>query len=295
MTDALWQEQSKCKLLESDLHDMRLHVHGLDAQLIDLQTLLEQEKAQNRLALEDTQTQLAFMRERQEREEMESGGRLIENAQRETNYYKDLASEHERYCNVLQNKVSELERALEARQVSSSSNEGLIGQYSRSIKDMQDTMVEMERQIISLREQNLHLQQCIEKKGDQAKDVHVLQAAFEDEHSKRRIIERELEQLKNEMISLQQLKLTESNHFQKALDDIRGQLESEIKNSIAKDDEIRSLHKERGVLTSHIEGLQIEVGRLNDIARELNDKNKRLNEKLNEVIFGKAATYKQKA
>jgi hypothetical protein len=45
----------------------------------------------------------------------------------------------------LQNKVSELERALEARQVSSSSNEGLIGQYSRSIKDMQDTMVEMER------------------------------------------------------------------------------------------------------------------------------------------------------
>ena len=30
MTEALWQEQSKVKLLESDLHDMRLHVHGLD-------------------------------------------------------------------------------------------------------------------------------------------------------------------------------------------------------------------------------------------------------------------------
>lgn len=47
-------------------------------------------------------------------------------------------------------------------------------------------------------------------------------------------------------------------------------------------------------MAEQIEGLHAEIGRLNDICRELNDKNRRLNEKLNEVIFDKATNYKQK-
>jgi len=47
-------------------------------------------------------------------------------------------------------------------------------------------------------------------------------------------------------------------------------------------------------MAEQVEGMQAEITRLNDICRDLNDKNRRLNEKLNEVIFDKATSYKQK-
>lgn len=74
-----------------------------------------------------------------------------------------------------------------------------MGQYARSLKEMQEAKTESDRQLANFREQNTYLKEALEKKAEQAKDIHVLQAAFEDEHNKRRVTEREIEQLKTEI------------------------------------------------------------------------------------------------
>ena len=88
------------------------------------------------------------------------------------------------------------------------------------------------------------------------------------------------------------MKLTEGNHYQKAIDEIRSQLEESVKSSHTKDEEIRSLHNLNGSLGGQIEVLEGDILTLNDLLRDLDDNNRRLNEKLNEVIFSKASTYK---
>lgn len=46
------------------------------------------------------------------------------------------------------------------------SNEGLLGQYARSLKDMQEAKSESDRQLAHFKEQNAYLKDALEKKVD---------------------------------------------------------------------------------------------------------------------------------
>jgi hypothetical protein len=116
-----------------------------------------------------------------------------------------------------------------------------------------------ERECISIRETNIQIQTALDRERLACKDVQVLQAAFEEEHSKRRGKDREVESFKTELLTLQELKQTESEHYKRALDEIRSQFELEIKKGQVKDEEVRSLHSENQAAREKIQLLEEEA------------------------------------
>jgi predicted nucleic acid-binding Zn-ribbon protein len=102
LTDSLWKEQSRCKSLETELSDLRLHIKSIDQAHSDLLQQLEREKTANLAALERTRTEVERMRERQEREQRDKEERLINGMQREIGHYKGLSEELERQNRQLQ-------------------------------------------------------------------------------------------------------------------------------------------------------------------------------------------------
>jgi len=80
----------------------------------------------NKAALDDTQAQLMFLREMKERDVFDH----------EVNYYRDLACEHQRHATSLEAKIQELESMLDMNHQNACSNEGLLGQYARSLKEI---------------------------------------------------------------------------------------------------------------------------------------------------------------
>ena len=64
LTDNLWREQSKVKGVESELHDLRLHLKVLQGENADLKLSLDKEKQANLVAIDRTRLEIERMRDR---------------------------------------------------------------------------------------------------------------------------------------------------------------------------------------------------------------------------------------
>jgi len=64
LTDNLWREQSKVKSVESELHDLRLHLKVLQGENADLKLSLDKEKQANMVAIDRTRLEIERMRDR---------------------------------------------------------------------------------------------------------------------------------------------------------------------------------------------------------------------------------------
>lgn len=109
LTDQLWAEQTRSKGLENDLNDLRLHVQALNREIQSLQASTKDEQRRNKQSLDMTIVELERMRDRNMQEARDYEERLIENAQRECNYFRDMTAELERANLVLEGRVAELE------------------------------------------------------------------------------------------------------------------------------------------------------------------------------------------
>lgn len=64
LTENLWKEQAKYKSLESELHDLRLHLKIITSENSELKQLYEREKSANLQSMERTRAEIDRMRER---------------------------------------------------------------------------------------------------------------------------------------------------------------------------------------------------------------------------------------
>jgi hypothetical protein len=64
LTDNLWREQSKVKSVESELHDLMLHLKVLQGENADLKLSLDKEKQTNMLAIDRTRVEIERIRDR---------------------------------------------------------------------------------------------------------------------------------------------------------------------------------------------------------------------------------------
>lgn len=78
VTEQLWSEQSRCKVIENDLHDQRLLVTQLQVEMGDLKILLERERSHASSALDHTRSELQRIRERQEWEKSSHEDRMFD-------------------------------------------------------------------------------------------------------------------------------------------------------------------------------------------------------------------------
>jgi predicted nucleic acid-binding Zn-ribbon protein len=82
--------------------------------------------------------------------------------------------------------------------------------------------------------------------------------------------------------------------MRRTIDDLKYSNEEHIKTIHLKDEEVRFLHKEIQTWREVIDKSGDEVTALKEIIADLEDKNRKLNEKLNEIIYNKASAYKQR-
>lgn len=78
------------------------------------------------------------------------------------------------------------------------------------------------------------------------------------------------------------------------MDDMKYQNEENLRVINTKDTEISYMQKDIAQLREIIDRGQEEQEELKKLIEELENKNRRLNEKLNEVIYNKAAAYKER-
>jgi hypothetical protein len=64
LTDNLWREQSKVKSVESELHDLMLHLKVLQGENADLKLSLDKEKQANMVAIDRTRIEIERIRDR---------------------------------------------------------------------------------------------------------------------------------------------------------------------------------------------------------------------------------------
>jgi predicted nucleic acid-binding Zn-ribbon protein len=64
LTDNLWREQSKVKSVESELHDLMLHLKVLQGENTDLKLSLDKEKQASMVAIDRTRVEIERIRDR---------------------------------------------------------------------------------------------------------------------------------------------------------------------------------------------------------------------------------------
>jgi predicted nucleic acid-binding Zn-ribbon protein len=64
LTDNLWREQSKVKSVESELHDLMLHLKVLQGENTDLKLSLDKEKQASMVAIDRTRIEIERIRDR---------------------------------------------------------------------------------------------------------------------------------------------------------------------------------------------------------------------------------------
>lgn len=106
--------------------------------------------------------------------------------------------------------------------------------------------------------------------------------------------DRECEQLRVDFQSLQQLKAQEVDHYKRSIEELRAQLEEHRVKGVKKEEENRAMAREIREQREHVGHAQAEVDALKLVVQELEQKNRRLSDRLNEIIFNKASVYKQK-
>ena len=86
----------------------------------------------------------------------------------------------------------------------------------------------------------------------------------------------------------------DNDNLKRALDDLRYQNEEAIRTINMKDEEIRFLQKDIMTWREMKDKQSDEIEALKQIITDLEDKNRKLNEKINSIIYNKAAIYKEK-
>jgi len=92
----------------------------------------------------------------------------------------------------------------------------------------------------------------------------------------------------------QAYKTQESDNLKRAMDDLKYQQEESLRIINLKDQEILYLQKDLSQLRELLDRGQEEHEGLKVLIAELEAKNRRLNDKLTQVIYNKAAAYKEK-
>lgn len=86
----------------------------------------------------------------------------------------------------------------------------------------------------------------------------------------------------------------EVSNLKRALDDLRYQHEDSMRVIAVKNEEIRHLQNDMSGMREMHAKLERDIEHYQNIIADLEDKNRKLNEKLNEVIYNKASAYKQR-
>ena len=123
-------------------------------------------------------------------------------------------------------------------------HEDVIGKYGDSVQELEIQFEVKDQEMQHLRDSNQQLQQSLERERIISKDAHTLKMALDEEMQRRKIKDRECEQLRVEFQSLQQLKAQEFEHYKRTIDEIRVQAEENMRKMLQKDEDIRNLNKD---------------------------------------------------
>ena len=86
--------------------------------------------------------------------------------------------------------------------------------------------------------------------------------------------------------------MSESDHYNKTISEIKAQHEDKLRKQSELDGIVRSLNNKLMKYRDKEIIDQAEINRLHQVISEIETKNKKLNEKLNDLMFSKAQAYK---
>lgn len=170
---------------------------------------------------------------------------------------------------MFQTKLVELEAQLDHKRREMLRHEDVIGKYGDSVQELEIQFEVKDQEMQHLRESNQQLQQSLERERIISKDAQTLKLALDEEMQRRKIRDRECEQLRVEFQSLQQLKAQEFEHYKRTIDELRLQAEESLRKTLQKEEDIRNLnkdvmdHRERaGHAQAEVEALKLVVSEL---------------------------------
>ena len=173
-------------------------------------------------------------------------------------------------------------------------HEEVVARYGDSVRELEIQFEVKEQEIQHVREMNQQLKEALERERILSKDSQTLKVTLDEEMQRRKLKDRECEQLRMDLQSLQQLKAHEHEHFKRTLEELRYAHEEQLRKLMQKDEDARGLSQQVNDQRERVLHANAEVEALKLVVIELEEKNRRLSDKLNEIIFNKAAVYKQK-
>jgi hypothetical protein len=89
---------------------------------------------------------------------------------------------------------------------------------------------------------NHQLKEALDRERILSKDSQTLKLTLDEEMQRRKLKDRESEQLRVDLQSLQQLKNQEHEHLKRTIEDLRYAHEELLRKLIAKDEDVRALN-----------------------------------------------------
>jgi hypothetical protein len=86
------------------------------------------------------------------------------------------------------------------------------------------------------------LKEALERERILSKDSQLLKATLDEEMQRRKLRDRECEQLRVDLQSLQQLKNQENEHFKRMIEELRYAHEEQLRKIMQKDEDNRALN-----------------------------------------------------
>jgi hypothetical protein len=99
-----------------------------------------------------------------------------------------------------------------------------------------------EQEIQHIRDMNHQLKEALERERILSKDSQLLKATLDEEMQRRKLRDRECEQLRVDLQSLQQLKNQENEHFKRMIEELRYAHEEQLRKIMQKDEDNRVLN-----------------------------------------------------
>ncbi len=170
----------------------------------------------------------------------------------------------------------------------------MLSRYGDKCKEIEDCLRDREHDNNELRKQNRSLKDMLDQERQKQVQREQNDIQLEEERFKRKTAERELENLRQELLNSRGDNAAEVERLKRAIDDLKYQNEEQLRLMNAKDEEVRFLHKDLQAWKEVCDKSADETSELKAIIADIEDKNRRLSEKLNEVIYNKASAYKAK-
>ena len=89
---------------------------------------------------------------------------------------------------------------------------------------------------------NHQLKEALERERILSKDSQMLKVTLDEEMQRRKLRDRECEQLRVDLQSLQQLKNQENDHFKRSIEELRYAHEEQLRKIMQKDEDNRALN-----------------------------------------------------